>query len=229
MKNIKRISAFLVALVMVFGMTTTAFAAESYVTYEGGAEKFVFLPGSEYTDTDLFDNFKGVMPGDVLTEQIKVTNESSNSDYVNVYMKAVAHDETNNLSETVAATEDLVSMKDFLAQLDMRVLQGEKVLFEAKASELDGLKEYVLLGSFEKGEGTDLTVELSVPIELDNKYANRVGEVDWVFAVEELNYPPDETPETGDTTQILPYVGILGVAGIGAIALFLLKRKDNEE
>ena len=35
--------------------------AEANVNYEGGAEKFVFL-----SDNDLFDDFKGVLPGDVL-------------------------------------------------------------------------------------------------------------------------------------------------------------------
>ena len=62
MKRIlSKISILLVAMVLATG---AVFAADGSVTYEGGAEEFVFLPGSEYTETDLFDNFKGVMPGD---------------------------------------------------------------------------------------------------------------------------------------------------------------------
>lgn len=53
--------------------------------------------------------------------------------------------------------------------------------------ELDGLKSNKLLGTFRTGETATLKVELSVPIELDNKYANRVGEVDWIFHVEAYN------------------------------------------
>ena len=44
-----------------------------------------------------------------------------------------------------------------------------------------------LLGTFRTGETAELKVELTVPIELGNEYANRVGEVDWVFHVEAYN------------------------------------------
>ena len=33
----------------------------------------------------------------------------------------------------------------------------------------------------------ELKVVLEVPLELDNKYANRIGEVDWIFTVSEHN------------------------------------------
>lgn len=59
-----------------------------------------------------------------------------------------------------------------------------------------GLSDNVLLGTFRHGESTMLTVELSVPIELGNKYAARVGEVDWVFSVEALDDPEPEEPES---------------------------------
>ena len=59
----KKIAIVLLALLLVMS-NLAALAAN--VNYEGGAEKFVFLPGSELSDTDLFENFKGVLPGDVL-------------------------------------------------------------------------------------------------------------------------------------------------------------------
>ena len=84
-------------------LTGTAFAAAS-VTYEGGAEKFVFLPGSEYSDSDLFENFKGVLPGDALTQQITVKNATDGK--VRIYMRA----EDEGMEDT-----------DFLSQLHMTV------------------------------------------------------------------------------------------------------------
>ena len=227
MKRTIKIFSFLLVMMMLF--TGAAFAAESSVTYEGGAENYVFLPGSEYTDTDLFDNFKGVMPGDELEQKITVTNEQGLCDYVKIYMRAVPHDDTANpLSDSVMQYETVVTMDDFLHQLSLTVVKEDGTeIFKGTAEELDGLAENVLLGSFEKGESTVLTAKLSVPIELGNEYANRVGEVDWVFVAEELNNP---APETGDNVNLGLYLGILGVAAVAVVALVVLgKKKKSEE
>lgn len=54
----KRIVVIAVALVVLL-ISTAALADDTNVTYDGTAQKFVFIPES----TDLFANFKGVMPG----------------------------------------------------------------------------------------------------------------------------------------------------------------------
>ncbi len=191
----KKLSSLLLGTA--FALTTVvtpALAADSSVTYEGRAEKFVYVPGSEYSDTDLFDNFKNVMPGDSLEQTIYVANNYKGSDYVKIYLRAEAHDEVENpLSEKVAEEkESVASMEDFLSQLSMKVYLGEKVIYEASPDELDGLAENVLIGAFAYGAGAELKVTLDVPIELGNEYMYREGEVDWVFTVEERNYPNDD-------------------------------------
>lgn len=191
----KKLSSLLLgAALAISSLSSLAFAADSSITYEGGAEKFVFLPGSEYTDTDLFDNFKNVMPGDSLEQKITIKNDYKGSDYVKIYMRAETHDEINNpMSPNVAAEEkDVVEMNDFLSQLHMEIAIGDKVIYSASPDQLDGLAENVLLGSFRQGVTAELTVKLEVPIELGNEYANRVGEVDWVFVIEERNNPSDD-------------------------------------
>ena len=224
-KTLKTISALALVLVLLLGMSATAFA-ESKVTYEGGAEKFVFLPGSEYSETDLFENFKGVMPGDVITQEITVQNNYTKAEKVNIYLRAVVHDEQGNpLSEEVARTEDLVSMQDFLSQLTMTVKQGDKVLFSASPDELDGLKENVLLGAFPGRSKTILTVELSVPIELGNEYANRVGEVDWVFTAEEVT----KTVQTGDDSDLILWAALMTLSLVTAAGVILSLNRKNKE
>ena len=224
-KTLKTISALALVLVLLLGMSATAFA-ESKVTYEGGAEKFVYLPGSEYTETDLFENFKGVMPGDVITQEITVQNNYTKAEKVNIYLRAVVHDEQGNpLSEEVARTEDLVSMQDFLSQLTMTVKQGDKVLFSASPDELDGLKENVLLGTFPGRSKTILTVELSVPFELGNEYANRVGEVDWVFTAEEVT----KTVQTGDDSDLILWAALMTLSLVTAAGVILSLNRKNKE
>ena len=224
-KTLKTISALALALLLLLGMGATAFA-ESKVTYEGGAEKFVFLPGSEYSETDLFENFKGVMPGDVITQEITVQNNYTKAEKVKIYLRAVVHDEQGNpLSEEVARTEDLVSMQDFLSQLTMTVKQGDKVLFSASPDELDGLKENVLLGTFPGRSKTILTVELSVPIELGNEYANRVGEVDWIFTAEEVT----KTVQTGDDSDLILWAALMTLSLVTAAGVILTLNRKNKE
>ena len=73
MKNtIKLISSLVLTLALLCSMTVTAFADTARVTYEGDAGEFIFEPGSDYSPTDLFTNYKGVMPGDQITQVINV-------------------------------------------------------------------------------------------------------------------------------------------------------------
>ena len=196
----KRFSALLLAGVLVLGIGATSFAAESTITFKGHEAGFEFASGSGYTDTDLFNNFKDVLPGDQLTEKIVVKNEATDCGYVNIYMKAEVVDELT-YSETYENAdgkdqadvdgqrdETVESMKDFLSQLTMRVYNGEELIYEASPDKTDGLSESVYLGTFYGGESTRLTVELDVPAELGNEYANRVGEVEWVFLAEAIEF-----------------------------------------
>lgn len=261
-RTFRSLSPFLLAVVMILSLTTTAFAADSSVTYEGGAEDFVFLPGSGYTDTDLFDGFKNVMPGDVLTEKITIKNDYRGCDYVKIYMRAEIHNEEVNpltYSESFEnkdgkdqadaagqRDETVASMTQFLKQLSMTVKLGSKVIYEASPDELDGLRENVLLGSLERGESAELTVTLEVPAGLGNEYADRVGEADWVFAVEEHNHSGDDddgdettpapsspvapaAPKTGDTANAVLWAGLAGVSLLGLAIVFVYRRRRREE
>ena len=187
-KSCRAICSLVLMLLMVMSLASTAFAASPSITFNGFSKGFDFQPGSEYTQTDLFGSFKNVMPGDTVTETITFTNSATDCDFVNLYMRAEAHDETANpLSSKVAEKETVVTMTEFLSKLSMKVWSGTELIYDASPDELDGLKTNKFLGIFRTGETATLKVELTVPIELDNKFANRVGEVDWIFHVEAYN------------------------------------------
>ena len=234
MKRKMKISfSLLTVVILVLSLGAAALAEGASVSYEGGAEQFVFLPGSDYTDTDLFDGFKGVMPGDTVTQKITVTNRLSGSDTVKLYLRAQAHGALagNPLSESVAAQESVVSMTDFLSQLSMTVKQGDRVIYQASPDELDGLAQNVLLGSFASGESVELTVELKVPAELDNRYAERIGEVDWVFVAEQIpaatTAKPDQ-PKTGDTASLILWIVVAAVALMSLAAMLFVRMRQSK-
>lgn len=202
-KSCKAIFSLVLMLLMVMSLASTALAASPSITFNGFTSGFDFQPGSEYTETDLFGNFKNVMPGDTVTETITFTNSAADCDFVNLYMRAEAHDETENPLTYSEAFENadgkdqanisgqrdetVATMTEFLSKLSMKVWNGTELIYDASPDQLDGLKNNVFLGTFRTGETATLKVELSVPIELGNEYANRVGEVDWIFHAEAYN------------------------------------------
>lgn len=227
-------SSLLVALIIA-SLSVSAFAADSSVTFNGHNEGFSFAPGSEYSSTDLFDSFKNCMPGDTLSETITVTNDSDDSDYIKMFVRAEAHDDAANpLSDKVAESESVASMTDFLSQLHMKVYNGDALIFDASPDKLDGMADNVLLGTFRNGESSTLTVELSVPADLGNEYAKRVGEVDWVFLTEAFDDPEppvedDDLIQTGSLAWLVPILAVPGALMIvfGTVVVFRSKETEN--
>ena len=78
---------FFLACMLLLSCVTTVYAAEGNVTYSGDTGRFIFAPGSEHSPTDLFPNFKDVMPGDSITQPITVKNDASNKVKVKIYMR----------------------------------------------------------------------------------------------------------------------------------------------
>ena len=198
------------------------YAAEGKVTYDGNAKEFIFEPGSDYSPTDLFHDFKGVMPGDTLTQKITVKNDASNNVKVKIYIRSLgAHEDS----------------KDFLSQLGLKVQKSEDnemaYMFDAAADETAQLTDWVCLGTLYSGGEVNLDVILDVPVELDNNYQNKVGYLDWEFMVEEFPVEEDDPkhPQTGDTSDIELYLTIMicSLVLIIILSVWRKKKRENEE
>ena len=221
----KKVFSLLLALMLVFSLTITAYAADSVIRFKGVKKGFGFAPGSEYTTSDLFDGFKNTMPGDHLEENIRIENDAKDCDYIKVYLRV----ETDHMSEKVAAEEESVAtMQDFLKQLTMRIYNGDELIYEHTADQEGSLADFVYLGKLRSGKYLDLKVALDVPIELGNEYANRVGEVDWVILAECYN-DPDELIQTGQLNWPIPVLGSLGILMVFCGFLMMRKKKKNED
>ena len=216
MKRImKRVFTLLAAVLVLASMSVTAFAAGT-VTYDGDAKKFIFEPGSEYSPTDLFTDFKGVMPGDSITQKVYIKNDVSNNVKIRLYIRSLGAKEGS---------------EDFLSKLNLRVSQnGDSNLFDAPADQSAQLTEWVYLGTFYSGAEIALNVTFDVPIELDNEFQEAAGYLDWQFKVEELPVEPDDPkpPYTGDTAQLTLYVTLAVICGVGLIYLVIFKRRRKK-
>ena len=206
-------------ILLLLSCVMPVFAAEGNVTYSGDAGKFIFAPGSEYSPTDLFPNFKDVMPGDSITQPITVKNDASNKVKVKIYMRSLG------------AHEDSI---DFLSQLHLRVEKSEEntmaYMFDAAANETAQLTEWVCLGTLYSGGEVNLNVILDVPVELDNAYKQQIGYLDWEFMIEEYEIDPEDPdpPQTGDGFAAYLWIGLMGIS-LAAIVLLLLARRKKEE
>lgn len=215
----KKVVALFLILSALLACSVSAFAAGGSVTYDGEARKFIFAPGSDYSPTDLFEDFKGVMPGDSLTQDIAVVNEAHRNVKVKIYMRALgAHDDS----------------KDFLSQLKLRVKKADSntmgYMFDAAADETAQLTDWVCLGTLYSGGKVDLQVLLDVPTSLDNTYSDQIGYLDWQFKVEE--FPIEDTdpkpPQTGDNSKITLWIGAMVLSG-GILVLLIIGKKRKKQ
>lgn len=211
---IRRIFSFLLALALMT-VVSVVVLADSGVTYEGSAREFVFVPGSQDSPTDLFENFKNAMPGDSVEQKITVRNDASKKVKVKLYMRALGSQEGSEA---------------FLSQMKLTVTQeGDTVLFEAPSDRTAQLTDWVCLGLFYSGAEVDLNTRLDVPIEMGNEFQNSIGYLDWQFKVEEypVSSADPQSPQTGDNGLLLPMIGLCaGMVGISLIFIFSKKRKS---
>jgi len=213
----KKIFTLLTTLLLMLTISLTTFAADANVSYSGDAGEFVFAPGSKYSLTDLFPNFKDVMPGDSISQKITVRNLASNKVKVKIYMRSLG------------AHEDGES-PDFLSQMHLRVEKSDDntmpYMFDAAANETAQLTEWVCLGTLYSGGEVNLDVNLDVPVEMDNNYANKVGYLDWEFMIEEFPIE-DGDPQTGDNTDMVLWAIMVVAAALFIIMWFIRRRKES--
>ena len=212
----KRLMALAAALLVLLTLSATALAADGNVSYSGNAGEFVFEPGGENSLTDLFPNFKDLMPGDSVTQRIVLKNNADRRVNVRISMRALgAHHDS----------------EAFLSQLQLKVTQvGKTDLFEAPASQTAQLTDWVLLGMLTTGGQVELEVTLTVPTSMGNEFQEQAGYLDWQFMAEET--PSGYSPQTGDQAKLGLYAAVMVAALVAIVVMVILlvrKKKKDEE
>ena len=206
------------------------------VIFEGGADGIV------KTGDDFFQNWASLMPGDTVSDEVKIGNRYGRTVYI--YFKA-----------------DPVENKELLSKLHLSIKNGNTVIFDDTLDK--AMEKYVYLGGYAKNESGTLTYTVSVPKELTNKYALSNAKTAWHFqcvlnsrtgtpginfnapgpepsyseigtvtttSSPQIDEPaePRKNPKTGDDSQLMLYLSSMGFFGCAAALMAVLGKKKKK-
>lgn len=214
-KAIRTAACLLIFAVLLLSCFISAYA-DGTVTYDGNAKEFIFLPGSKYSPSDLFTDFKNVMPGDSVTQKVTINNKIEKNVKIKVYMRSLGAGQGS---------------EELLSGLTLTVKQnGNSDLFKAPADQTAQLTDWVYLGTIYSGGKIDLDVTLDVPITLENRFRDAVGYLNWQFRVEELPVSPDDPkPPTGEDFDFLFWLLLIGSGSVTLAVLLIIRRKKETD
>lgn len=174
MKNgkLNRILALVVATVLMLGAvvyTAAALGTEPGVIYNGTSRQIEFervWPFASNSAPDLFPDLKRMMPGDSVTQIIRIGARNLGQDRVRILLRA----ENPN-------ADYVKLMETYGHWVEFSVMNGE--------TEVTGnLSDGILLGSFSGSGSANVDVTLTIAPEAGNELQDLMAEVDWVFTAE---------------------------------------------
>ena len=185
------------ALAAGLGIWATGEANIPTVTYYDGTDgtnaHFTFTHTGKGSDTNLFPNFSDCMPGDSLTQTIRVQADSKNgAQGAKIYLRAEIDGDAS------AKEGSAITYNDVLDHISMTVSKNGVVLASNKTAKLfsqldatEGLKSNVFIAEVSpKTDPVDLDVTIEVDPAMGNAFQEAAAHVAFVFSVEdnELNF-----------------------------------------
>lgn len=137
--------------------------AKLSVEFSGKAHKLVAVPD------DFFTNLESAMPGDVLKDQVQISNTTDQE--AEIFFQ----------TDTTGRSEEQLKM---LKEIRFEISQNKKLLYKGTL-DAEELAKPKSLGKFKSGQKGSLEFELEIPKEWDNAYALKKTDVTWIFAVKE--------------------------------------------
>lgn len=201
-----------VALAAGLGIWATGEANIPTVTYYDGSDgtnaHFTFTHTGKGSDTNLFPNFSDCMPGDSLTQTIRVQADSKNgAQGAKIYLRAEIDGDAS------AKEGSAITYNDVLDHISMTVSKNGVVLASNKTaklfSQLDaskGLKSNVFIAEVSpKTDPVNLDVTIEVDPAMGNAFQEAAAHIAFVFSVEDNEVPPPPLEREKHDAYIVGY------------------------
>lgn len=203
-------------------MDSGASNMQAEVHYLGSDSGFQF----EGLGTDLFTNFKHLLPGCSRSQTIRITNESNHPAALSFYaaparQEALTKEEEEQIEELISKYAT-VEISDGTTLLYQGPVNGNP---DGAADKSMGESSAIKLGNFQPGQEKELYLSLRLDPDLTLEFCELTGNIDWIFTTE--GNDAAAVPKTGDTSQIL--LLFLCFAGSTIVLVFILfiKRGTN--
>jgi len=201
-----------VALAAGLGIWATGEANIPTVTYYDGSDgtnaHFTFTHTGKGSDTNLFPNFSDCMPGDSLTQTIRVQADSKNGvQGAKIYLRAEIDGDAS------AKEGSAITYNDVLDHISMTVSKNGVVLASNKTAKLfsqldasEGLKSNVFIAEVSpKTDPVDLDVTIEVDPAMGNAFQEAAAHITFVFSVEDNEEPPPPLEREKHDAYIVGY------------------------
>ena len=216
MKKLEGVLAIVLAATLVCGIGV--FAAETLdrsptVTFDASTQKFEFANCDKYVDDiypDLFSDMKNVMPGDTVSQTIKIKVNNAGSNTVKLYLKPVDASQQEDGLDAAPISDDYKKLcgGSHPATLSVRLNNNLNEVYDGvliaitQNGSTTPVSDGVYLGAYNSQSNTGkITANLSLPIEAGNEYQGLTAKVGWAFLAEVIAPsigPGDDETHIGD-------------------------------
>lgn len=178
------------------------------------------------SQTDLFANFKNLMPGTSRTQEITLANKSSKKTHLSLAAEAV---DQEKMSDKQLELVNKLLNEYGIIEISCDGSSLYKGPVSGTAAGTNMLKP-ISLCDLDAGTSKNMTVKLELSPDMDNQYMELLGKVRWVFTADGEDAKGSITPvKTGDISRKTMLISFAGASALLASGMWLARRKEEEE